>query len=637
MPGCTTGNEPAEHGALERTRTSDLQVRNLLLYPLSYERSKAKVYRTGRMAPRIWPILTPIMAPNLDRLTLGRLLRQSCERFRDRPAMYPWSRDGYRPMTYGDLADTVRRYASAVRALGLERGDRLVILSENCADWAWTDWACQTLGVVVVPIYPTLPADQVEYIVRDSGAKVVAIGSEEQAPKVKGLDGIRVIRLQRSEAGESLEELSRSAPEMTESEWKASIDTAREDDLATLIYTSGTTGLPKGAMLTQRSMTWIVDAIRKELPIDENDTFFTFLPMSHVYERVAGQVLPIACGSAIAYAGSLRTLADDVRKVRPTIMLCVPRFLDSVRTKILEAISKSPPIRQKLFALAYRQGLNHARGKAAPLFGLTDKLVGAKIRERLGGRLRFVVSGGAALPLFVADFYDAFGIPVLQGYGLTETSAVVSVNRPGHARPETIGPPISGVDVKIAEDGEILVKAPCVMKGYFGLAEETAAAIDAEGWFHTGDIGAWDNGHLKITDRKKDLLVLGNGKNVAPQPIENKLKESRFIAEAVLFGDGQEYCSALIVPEFDAVKAWGQANGHAFTDEDAIVRSDAVRALIKKEIDGINAGLADFERVKKHALLSRPFSEATGELTPTMKVKRRVVREKYRDLIDSLN
>ncbi|MFY9234459.1 MAG: AMP-dependent synthetase/ligase, partial [Fimbriimonadaceae bacterium] len=389
---------------------------------------------------------------------------------------------------------------------------------------------------------------------------------------------------------------------------------------------------PKGAMLQHRAFTSLMESITSSLPIVESDTFLSFLPMSHVYERVAGQILPISCGATIAYARSIATLANDMVAARPTIMLCVPRFLEATMDRIVEGVGKQSPMKQKLFKWALAQGTARAKGGFAPFAGLLDKLVGAKIRERTGGRIKFFVSGGAALPPHVSYFYMAFRLKVLQGYGLTETTAASCVNHPDRNKPWTVGPPIPGVEVKIAADGEILIKGPTRMLGYYNMPEETAAAIDQDGWFLTGDIGEMEDGYLKITDRKKDLLVLANGKNVAPQMIENKLKESSLISEAVVLGDGMDYCCALIIPNFEALRK--QVGS---TQDDAeLVASEHAKAAIKSEIDAMNKSLADFERVKRHVLLGKALTIEAGELTPTLKVKRKVIKEKYSAEIQSM-
>ncbi|MDR3690376.1 MAG: long-chain fatty acid--CoA ligase [Fimbriimonas sp.] len=561
----------------------------------------------------------------MEAKSLGDMLRRTANRLPDKVAMLAPDKAGFREIRYGDLIETVRRYAGVIRSMGVDRGDKLVILSENCVEWAFTDWACQTLGITVVPIYPTLPADQVAYVVNDCDAKLVVAGGVEQLSKVARLEGVHSVLLKGDDSLDSRS--STSSAGLDPAAWNAEIDATGLEDIATIIYTSGTTGIPKGAMLAHRTFIHVCECAHQQLPLYETDLFLTFLPMSHVYERVAGQCLPICMGATIAYAKSLASLAGDIVKTRPTVLLCVPRFLDSFREKVMDGVEKMPPIRRKLFEIALSQGTTKAKGGFAPLAGLLDRIVMYKLRERLGGRMRYFVSGGAALPQNVAEFYMGAGLTVLQGYGLTETCGGTCVNHPDRNQYWTVGESL-GMDIKIADDGEILVKGPALMTGYYHLPEETAQAIDAEGWFHTGDIGEFEGENLKITDRKKDLIVLGNGKNVPPQPIETKLTASHFISEAVVLGDGMEYCIALIVPNFEAVRSTLGLGENAVLSKD-----DAARSLIKKEIDRTNKTLANFEIVKKHAILDVPFTIDGGELTPTLKVKRKVVKEKYSALI----
>lgn len=542
-------------------------------------------------------------------------------------------KEGYRPITYAELADAVRSYAGALLELGVKKGDRLAILSENCVEWALADWGCQSLGVVVVPIYPTLPADQAQYIVKDSGAAIVLAGDEPQAKKTADMPGVRTLGL-RGEG--SIEEMARRAPDrLSVDEWKAGISAIAPDDIATIIYTSGTTGLPKGAMLAHKGFLMVFASIMRSIPLSKDDTFLTFLPMSHVFERTDGQFLPIYLGATIAFAKNLASVAGDMVKVGPTILLLVPRFLEAALDRIQDSVRNDKPVKRKLFAWALAQGTRRLQGKFAPFYWLTDKLVGAKIRARFGGRIRYLVSGGAALPRHVAEFYGAFGLTILQGYGLTETYSGVCVNHPDRNRPDTVGEPLEGVQVKIAGDGEILFHGDARMVGYWNLPKETAEAIDDEGWFHTGDIGEFSGTHLKITDRKKDLLVLGNGKNVAPQPIENKLRASHFIQEAVVLGDGMDSCVALIIPSFDALKSeFPDLKGKSDAE---IAHHEEVRKKIRAEINAVNRTLAGYEMVKKHTILEHPFTIESGEMTPSLKVKRNVIKNRYADQIASMN
>ncbi len=554
--------------------------------------------------------------------SLGDMLRRTAQRFPDRVALQTDVE-----ITYGDLVLRVRKVAQALHDLGLARGDRLAIFSENSPMWATVDWAAQCLGVVTVPIYPTLTADQAQFILRDCGASLCLCGSEETLKRAQG-PGLPDAMLL-SGAAESLE--AKLGAEMPAEEWGREIDSTMPDDLATIIYTSGTTGEPKGAMLPHRAFTFLAHSALASLPVGPDDVFLSFLPLSHVFERFAGHVLPISLGARIAYAKSLASLAADMVRVKPTVMLVVPRFLEATMDKMEGALQKQSPLKRKLVEIARKANEAKMAGKFAPLAGLFDSLALEKLRARLGGRLRFFVSGGAALPPHVAAFYKSLGIDILQGYGLTETCAASSVNHPDRNKFWTVGEPLHGMEVRIAPDGEILIRGPGVMRGYYNLPEATSEAIDGEGWFHTGDIGEFEGAHLKITDRKKDILVLANGKNVAPLPIESKLKASRFIAEAVVLGDGLDSCAALIVPAEEAIRAELRIAADV-----PIAGKPEVRAVIKREIDAVNRTLAGYEWVKKFEVLDRPFSIEAGEITPTLKVKRKVIKERYADKIASM-
>lgn len=563
--------------------------------------------------------------------SLGDLLRISCASYADHTAMMVPKGKGYENVNYRDLLAHVRRWASGVRSLGATRGDRICIISENCFEWALFDWACQTLGVVVVPIYPTLPSEQACYIVGNCGAKIVLCGDEKQRAKFEALGGVRAMLLKGAEA--SMESISSEAALISQEDWDRSIDGTKAEDLATIIYTSGTTGLPKGAMLAHRNFIWMIGAIAGNFGVDDKDLFVDFLPLSHVLERANGHFLPIGLGATIAYSRGLAALASDIAIAKPTILLCVPRFLEATMGRIQDAAKKGGGIKLKLFNMALSQGNRRAHGRMAPLWPLLDRLIAGKIRARLGGRIRFLVTGGAALPRHVYDFYTAFGFKVCQGYGLTETTSAFAVNNP--LKPiavDTVGQIFNGVECKIADDGEIIVRGPAVMLGYYNEPSETAAALDKDGWFYTGDIGEFDGDNLKITDRKKDLLILANGKNVAPQPIENRLRSSHYIAEVVVLGDGMDACVALVVPDFSTLR-------HEFGElpDAEMVELPEAKKAIKGEIDRVNKKLASYEMVKRHALLATPFTVESGELTPTLKVRRKEVLRKHADLVKSLS
>lgn len=563
---------------------------------------------------------TQAMSAAADARSLGGVLQRAASRWPDRAAHQ--DRDGV--VTYEGLVEAVRRRAAALRALGLAKGDRLALVGESSRHWATIDWAALSLGIVVVPIYPTLPAEQALYIARDAGCTVAACSTPEQAAKFAGSDvrGVLFAEI--------------DAEPMPEEEWTSAVDAVAADELATIIYTSGTTGDPKGAMHSHRAFIAVCAGIPSIVRLGPGDVFLSFLPLSHVFERFAGHVLPISLGATIAYSRGVASLQRDFEEYKPTIMLVVPRFLEAFASRIREGVRKQPRLRRALFALALSQARRRAEGRWAPLASLLDRVVLSKVRARAGGRMRYFVSGGAALPPAIAELFIAIGIPVLQGYGLTETMGANFVNRPEANKPETVGQVLPGVEAKLAEDGEILLKGECRMLGYYGHAEETAKVIDDEGWFHTGDIGEFDGPYLKITDRKKDIIVLGNGKNVAPQPIENLLKESPTIAEAVVLGDGKEHCSALIVPDFDHLSAHAKEQGWGDLPPEQLASDERVRALLKEHIETTNARLADYQKVIGFAILDHGFSQEEGELTPTLKVKRRVVQQKYAETIATM-
>jgi len=567
-----------------------------------------------------------------DIRSLGGFVRASCLKFQNKAALILPTRPERTTITYTDLWRRIRVFAQGLLDHDLKRGDTICIFSENCWQWAVLDWASQCLGVTVVPIYPTLPGDQASYIVRDSGAKVVFCGNDKLLTCLDGLvDAKRQLLF-----GENSFESDCGDKLIPEETINAAIDSIEEKDIATIIYTSGTTGNPKGAILPHRVFVGLNKNIAQALPVSDKDTWLSFLPLSHVFERYAGHIFPTSIGATIAYSSGAATLGKDMQEIQPTIMMCVPRLLESIMEKILDAVKKQSPLKQRLFGLAQSQELAKFRGGFAPLAGILDKVVMEKVRERTGGHMRFFVAGGGALPPHVADFYLSLGICILQGYGLTETGAATSINHPDRNRPETVGEPLPGLEFKLAEDGEILIRGYGVMDGYLNLPEATAQALDSEGWFHTGDIGAWSGTHMKITDRKKDLLVLANGKNVAPQPIENKIRESRYIAEVALFGDGESYVAGLIIPHEEHIKEYAKEAGVTSSDFAGMCKLPAIKDLIDKEIKKVNQTLADYERVKRTEIISAAFSIEGGELTPSLKVKRKFVREKYRTTIDGM-
>ncbi len=589
--------------------------------------------------------------------TLNDIFFHATDRFLERPVAMRAKRGGqWVDVSYRQLRDQVQALSVGLLELGVARGDRLAILAENSPEWAITDYACLAAGCADVPIYPTLPANQAAYILRDSGAVAVCVSNAGQLEKILAvradLPALRhVIAFDPALAGDgvlSLESVMATGRTALAKypDWRADALRAEPDDLATLIYTSGTTGDPKGVMLTHGNITSNVVAALSVIHIDENDECLSFLPLSHIFERMVGHYVMMWGGTIINYAQGIETVPADMIDRRPTVMASVPRLYEKIYAKVLEGVIAGPPLRQKIFFWAKRTAERWAELHIAkrPIPGglafqkrLADKLVFSKLQARTGGRVRLFASGGAPLSADIARFFYAAGLPVLEGYGLTETSPIIAVNTFEHIRLGTVGKPLPGVEVRIAADGEILTRGPHVMKGYYKKPEATAEALDADGWFHTGDIGLIDqDGFLKITDRKKDIIVTAGGKNIAPQPIENRIKTNPFILNAVMLGDKRKFPIMLVVPNYDKVREWLAATGMPGGTDAELAARHGVERKVEDEIKALLKDLAQFEVPKKVLLLTEDFSIESGELTPTLKVKRRVVEQRYRDRIDAL-
>jgi len=591
-------------------------------------------------------------------MTVPELFRRTAERVPDKPALLVKQDKEWTPITYGQLAERTRGLALGLLELGVEPGARVALISENRPEWATTDLAALSIGAVNVPLYSTLPPPQVEYILNDAGAQVVVVSNQKQLDKVLqvrgNLPGLRsiVVMDPPSPMPEGVTAFADVVARGTArpdgaAELQRRTQAVKPDDLASIIYTSGTTGAPKGAVLTHDNFTSNAQAAAEVVGMPSEDTFLSFLPLSHVFERMAGHYLPLLAGSTIAYSESIFAVQSNMVEIKPTIMASVPRLYESLHSRMQDGIAKQPEKQKRMAEWALKIGGEYnsrvTAGERPPLlaallYPLADRLVLSKIREKVtGGKLRYFISGGAPLPVGTAKFLTSLGLRILEGYGLTETSPVICLNPPGKARIGTVGPPVQGVEVRIAADGEILSRGPHIMQGYFNLPEETAKSIDPEGWFHTGDIGVLDpDNYLRITDRKKDILVLANGKNVAPQPIEAKLKASPLIANAVLFGDRQPQVVALIVPDWDHLKQWAREQKIEEREPEELVKLPAVTKLFRAEIESNTRDLADFEKVRRFTLVSRDFSADRGELTPTLKIKRKVVAENYAEQIQSM-
>lgn len=589
--------------------------------------------------------------------TLNKLFFDAVERHSKRDALQV-KRDGaYRPIASGELADRVRQIALGLQEIGVQRGDRVAILSENRPEWAIVDYASLTAGLTDVPIYPTLPAEQIPYILNDSGAVAIFTSTPEQAAKIAQVRAqCRSLKYvigfgETTRPGEdfTLDQVRSRGHSADNSQRTAAYRqqalAVKPDDVATLIYTSGTTGEPKGVMLTHDNIYSNVMASATAIPFGGNDTCLSFLPLSHIFERMAGHYLMLHTGTSIAYAESMDTVPVNMQEVKPTLVLSVPRLYEKMYARVLENALSGGAIKSRIFfwarGVAEKWADEKLAGKEpggmlARKYKIAQKLVFSKLKARTGGQLRYFVSGGAPLAPEINKFFYAAGLVILEGYGLTETSPVISVNTPANFRIGTVGKPVAGVEVRIASDGEILTRGPHVMKGYYNKPDATREAIDSEKWFHTGDVGVLEDGFLRITDRIKDLIVTAGGKKIAPQPIENKIKTNKYVSQAVMVGDKRKYAVLLIVPNWDNLEKWAGTKNIIWTDRKQLLAMPTIRAKMEKEVLSELAGLAHFEMPKKVELLEHDFSIERGELTPTLKVKRRVIDKTYKDVIDAM-
>lgn len=556
----------------------------------------------------------------------------------------------YRYQTYNETQTDIHQLAAALIEKGLEPTDRVGIWSENCPQWAISDFGIAHAGCVSVPLYPTLSGPAIVALLQDSGARLVICNSSDHLrslisleSQVANLDIIVTIGLETLEGYSSSKQLytwkdclalGKASLDRRKEEMERRIAALKATDVASIIYTSGTTGEPKGAMLMHGNL--VSNAINSNRTgIKKGDLELSFLPLSHVFERIVSYTLT-RVGATIAYAESLEKLMGNLVEVRPTLMASVPRLFEKIHSRITQGVAAAPMARRAIFAWALRVGMARhlalGQGKLRRYqqlqFEMAHKLVLGKIQAALGGRIRFLISGGAPLRGEIFDFFSGAGFRLLEGYGLTETSPTLTSNPTQNPLAATVGTPIADTDVRIAADGEVIARGPQVMLGYYHKLEATAEAIDSDGYFHTGDIGEFTaDGYLKITDRKKDLLVMSNGKNVAPQPIEHRLSASPLIEQAVVVGDAQKFIAALIYPAYPQLQGWLKEQG--ITDSPAELPKNAkLLEHMQKEVDRCCEGLSNYELVKKIAILPAELSMAAGELTPTLKVKRKVVTAK---------
>ena len=557
---------------------------------------------------------------------------------------------------FDTLLTRAHHVCCALRELQLSPGDRFAIVSENRLEWAVADYACLAARLVDVPIYLTLTPAQTAYILRDAGVKGVFVSSAELLHKILDvrheLPDLRYIILFDGEsAAEGVISLSEfesrgRAAVGRYPAWQAEALAVAPDDLATLIYTSGTTGEPKGVMLSHGNITSNVVSALQVLPIGETDEHLSFLPLCHSFERMVGHYTMLQAGATINYATSMDAAAREILEVRPTVLGAVPRFYEKIYAAVLAKAAAGGLLSRVIFTWAREVGdarlTAHLAGRrgsviTAVAYRIADRLVFHKLRERLGGRIHFAVSGSAPLNADICRFFLAAGITIFEGYGLTETSPVVSANSFAMLKPGTVGRVLPGVEVRIAADGEILVRGPNIMKGYFHKPEATAEAIDRDGWFHTGDIGEIDSDKcLRITDRKKDLIKTAGGKYVAPQPIEGMLKTNKFFANAVMLGDRRPFPIMLLVPNFPALESWmANDNIPMVSPKDAVANAQVTEKLEREARKSLR-DLAQFEMPKKFLLLANDFTIESGELTPTLKVRRKIVEQNYAEQIEAL-
>ena len=565
----------------------------------------------------------------------------------------------WRTTTYREMWNWVRDVSLGLRSLGVTSGDTVCILCRTRPEWLVVDLGGLALGAVTCPIYPSSEAGQAGFIINNVRAKVVVVENAQQAAKVESVraDCPSVEKLVVIDEKGSLPAGSITLDDLIElaakdpghrREWEEGWGRIARDQLATIIHTSGTTANPRGVMLTHGNMVYNYEAVSQVVDFYPDDVFLSWLPLSHSYERVAGMVVPLARGCTIAYAEPLiERLPANMVEVRPTVMVAVPRLYERLYARVLSAVEEGSALRQRIFwwaaGLGKKKYADHLAGRSESAWlrlqlRIADALVFGRIRARTGGRVRYFVSGSAPLSREIGEFFYAMGMLVLEGYGLTETAPFVSINRPGDFVFGTVGRPAPGTEVMIdPETGEILVRGPQVMRGYVNDPAETARAIDPDGWFHTGDIGELDEiGRIKITDRLKNIIVLANGKNVVPAPMEAALSTSKYVAQAMILGDRQPYTGVLIAPDFEELRAWASGNGLSDAAPESLIEEKAVQKLLDHEVRTKLDDFAIFERPRRVALLPRLLTEEDGELTPSLKIKLRVVKDRWAGKIAEL-
>jgi long-chain acyl-CoA synthetase len=561
-------------------------------------------------------------------------------------------------ITYREFKDETESFACGLYLLGVKPSDKIAIIAENRPEWVYSDMAILSLGAIDVPLYPSLTAESVEFILNNSESKGIIVSNKFQLNKVNKIKNkcrhLKFIIVLNDKDSESDGRIIFSFKEIQDKGiifkadrpyfLKECRSQVKENDLCTIIYTSGTTGEPKGVMLTHKNIIFNVNSTLEAYPINERDTFLSFLPLCHIYERMGGYYTAFASGGVICYAEGIESIAQNMLETHPTIITTVPRLFERMYSKILKNVDSQSQTKQKIFYSAIEIGKEYriAKRMGNVSFSLSiknkiaDRLVFKKMREQMGGKLRFFISGGAPLARDLGEFFEAAGIYIIEGYGLTESSPIIAANKPDDYKFGTVGKPFPGVEVKLAPDGEILARGPNIMQGYFKNRKETEEAIK-DGWLHTGDIGVFDSeGFLMITDRKKHLFKTSTGKYIAPSHIENLFLASKYIDQFVLIGDRRMFLSALIVPDFDAIQEYADAHNIHYSKPEELVRTKEIYEMIEQDMLLVQKKLANYERVRKFTLLDKPFSMENGEVTPSLKIRRKAVEERYGSLIEEM-
>ncbi len=586
------------------------------------------------------------------------MLRNNAEKFGSRLALKYRKQGAFVTLTYAAYYQRVLMVARGLGKMGVKPGDRIAILSENRVGWVIADMGILCTRAITVPIYPTNTPEQIEYMVNHSGARIIFVSGKFQYTKLlkirKSIPGLELVVSFERFIGDpllpvttfyQLSEIDSPVTPEEQKEIEAGIDRIEPDDMLTLIYTSGTTGVPKGVMLSHNNILTNTRYLTEQSGvIDENAVLLSFLPLSHILERTAGYYLTICNGALLAFADSIEKVAENMVEIRPTVMVCVPRLFEKIYHRIFENAHQMPAVKKALFHWAVDVGKRYVvatyidRQPSTLLtleHAIADRLIFSKIRARFGGNMKLFCSGGAPLDKTINEFFWVIGIPIFEGYGLTETSPALCFNNFEHIRFGSVGFALKETEFKIAEDGEILVKGPQVMLGYYNDPVATAEVLQ-DGWLKTGDVGHIDDGFVFITDRKKELIVTSGGKNIAPQPIENELKMDKYVSSAYVYGDRKPYLTALIVPNLERLLEFAKEKHIHYYQIDDLVMHEPVQQLFELRLAEINKRLPPYETIKKFVLLAHDFSIDGGELTPTLKLRRKIIYEKYKHKIEDM-